>query len=213
VKRRLLAAALSATAAAAVAVPAAAPARSVYDPDIGWTTAQRHALHLGRVSTKPCDRDLSARDKRIQSIIDRHGDPREAIRAVFHYRWGNSWYDPCRGGAMFVGVQPSGARYVKAARAIVSRRHLTRYVRFVAVRNTYRELSDETDALGRLYDPLVTGCQLSWSVDTLRNTVVVELARTVSAADRAAIRAHALAAPVNVVVHDRHDDDLCGEPL
>lgn len=197
----------------AAALPGAVQARSVYDPDIGWSTAQRHALGLGRVSAKACDRHLSARDKRIQSLIDHRGDPREAIRAAFHYQWGNDWYDPCRGGAMFVGVQPGGARYVKAARAIVARRHLTRYVRFVAVRNTYRELSDEIDALDRLYDPLVTACHMTWGIDTRRNTVVVELASTTPAADRAAVHAHALAAPVNVVVHDLRDESLCGEAL
>jgi hypothetical protein len=211
--RQAVVAALASAFLAAALPGAAAHARSVHDPDIGWTTAQRHALGLGRVSAKPCDRHLSARDKRIQSLIDHRGDPREAIRAAFHYQWGNDWYDPCRGGAMFVGVQPGGARHVKAARAIVARRHLTKYVRFVAVRNTYRELSDEIDALDRLYDPLLTACQMTWGIDTSRNTVVIELARTTSVADRTAVRAHALAAPVNVVVHVLRDESLCGEAL
>jgi hypothetical protein len=199
----------------AIALAGAAPtaqARSVYDPDIGWSTAQRRALHLARVDAKPCTRDISRRDIHLQSIIEEHR-PIEAIRAAFHYRWGNAWYDFCHGGRLSIGVHPGGAADLPKARAIVARRHLTKYIRFVAVRSTYRELSDEVDLIGRLYDAQALACQLTWGIDTERNTVVVDLATTLSDADRAAVRAHALAAPVNVVVHDDHADNLCAELL
>jgi hypothetical protein len=193
---------------------AAAPAqaRSVYDADIGWTTAQRRALHLPRVDAKPCTRDLTRRQIHLQYVLARR-NPIEAIRAAFHYRWGNAWYDPCHGGRLSIGVHPGGAADLPKARAIVARRHLAKYIRFVAVRSTYRELSDEVDLIGRLYDAQTRACHLTWGIDTQRNTVVIDLATTLSDADRAAIRAHALAAPVNVVVHDDHADDLCGEAL
>lgn len=196
----------------ALAGAATAPARSVYDPDIGWTAAQLRALHLPRVDAKPCTRDIDARGRRIQSVLAGH-DPGEAIRAAFHYRWGNAWYDFCHGGLLSIGVHPGGAADLPKARAIVARRHLTKYIRFVAVRSTYRQLSDEVDLIGRLYDAQALACQLTWGIDTQRNTVVIDLATTLPAADRAAVRAHALAAPVNVVVHDDHAGDLCGEAL
>lgn len=187
-----------------VVLLAAAPAaaRSVHDPDIGWSAAKRHALHLPVVSSRPCHRKLTRAMIHLQGVVDKRGDPLEAIRAHMRYRWGNAWYDPCDGGRLGIGIQPSGARYVPAVRAIIARRHLTRQVRLFAVRSTYRELSDAETGLLAAYQSLVDGEVMSIAIDTTRNTIVVELASPVAREDRARVRAAALAAPVNVVVHD-----------
>jgi hypothetical protein len=193
---------------AAAALPSAALARSVYDPDIGWSTARRRALHLPRVHARPCHRPLTRAMIHMQSVVDKRGNPLEAIRAIMHYRWGNAWWDPCDGGRLGIGIQPAGARYVPRVRALLAKRHLTHLTRLFAVRSTYRELSDAEDALLRANESLLGASLITAGIDTTRNTVVVELARPVTPEDRARIRGAALGAPVNVVVHDSQADDF-----
>jgi hypothetical protein len=207
---RLLAVALL----AALVVPGAAGARSVYDPDIGWPAARRAALHLPRVRQAPCTRDLTKAEIHLQNVVYRRGDPREGLRKIFNYRWGNAWYDPCDGGRMGVGIQPSiTAAQLRAARALVARHRLTAQVRFFTVRSTYRELSDQVDALDGPFGALVDQSLLTWGIETDRNTVVIDVAKRVVPADRARIRAYALAAPVNVVVRDSPAEVFVEEPL
>jgi hypothetical protein len=194
---------LAITLLAALVLPAAAGARSVYDPDIGWPAARLAALHLPRVRQAPCTRDLTKAQIHLQSIVAKRGNPREGLRKIFNYRWGNAWYDPCDGGRLGVGLQPGiTAAQLKAARALIARRHLTAQVRFFAVRSTYRELSDVLDDVDVAFAPLLDQALIEYGIQTDRNTIVIDVARPVAPADRARLRAYALAAPVNVVVHD-----------
>jgi len=119
-----------------------AAAKSIYDPDIGWTTAERQRLHLPRAPTRICRREPTKAQIHLQNVIDKLGDPTEGLRRIFHYRWGSGWYDPCDGGRLHVAVVPSEAAGMPRARALIARRHLTPYVRFNAVRSTWRELGD-----------------------------------------------------------------------
>ncbi|MCW2995818.1 MAG: hypothetical protein JWQ18_3313 [Conexibacter sp.] len=179
-----------------------AAAKSIFDPDIGWTTAERQELHLPRAPTRICHRDLTKAQIHLQGVIDRLGDPSEGLRKIFHYRWGSGWYDPCDGGRLHFAVVPSEAAGVAAARALIARRRLTPYVRFNAVRSTWRELGDVQTAFEQRWSQLEDDALVQDSADAERNAVQIDLARPVDPETRAAIRTWALAAPVNVVVHD-----------
>lgn len=196
----------------ALALPVAAPARSVYDPDIGWPAALLAKYDLPKVATRPCRRAITRADIHRQSLVDRH-DPDEALRRIFHYRWGTGWWDFCDGGRLHYGVVASEAAGIPAARRLIARRHLQRYVRFVAVRSTWRELGDVQDEFGDRWPQLYDQGLVETSADSERNAVQIDLATPVTPDVRAAIRAWALRAPVNVVVHDTHEPDFFAEAL
>jgi hypothetical protein len=197
----------------ALAVPAAAPARSVFDPDIGWPAALRARYDLPKVATRPCARDITRADIHLQSVIDKRRDPYEGLRRIFHYRWGGGWYDFCDGGRLHYGVVASEAAGVPAARALIARRHLTRYIRLVAVRSTWRELGDVQDELEQRWPQLWDQGLVESSADSARNAVEIDLATPVPVDVRAAVHAWALQAPVSVVVHDTREPSLAVEPL
>ncbi len=201
---------------AAVAVGAlmvaspAATARSVSDPDIGWPSALRQELRLPKVSSKPCDRRLSRTGMRLQDRIDRAGNPRDALYRIFHNGptniWGNVWYLPCDGGRLQIGVASGGTAgdtraAVRAARRLLERRGLTRDVRLVAVRSTYRELSDQVIALGTLTETFEDQRRVEFGIRPSRNAVVIRADHRISAADRERLREFARTAPVNVILH------------
>jgi len=199
-----------------LALPATATARSVRDPDIGWPEKLRHELRLARPSTRACTRDLTRAMRALQDRVDDHS-PFEALRAIFHYRWGDAWYDPCDGGRLKVGVPPAPAaavrRTVLQARALVARRGLARDVALVAVRSTYRELSDAQDRLDAQFDDLYRQALIESGIETDRNTIVYEVARPVQGADWQRLADAALRAPVNVVLHRVNRDDLVATQL
>jgi hypothetical protein len=190
-----------------VATPAGA--RSVRDPDIGWATALRHELRLAKVPTTPCHAELTGAMIRLQDRVARR-DPRDALYRIFHDRagtniWGNLWYEPCDGGRLHVGVASGGsARATRVAlvraRRVIARNGQTRDVRFVAVRSTYRQLSDATEAFDAALGD-VLGDRVSVGTETSRNTLVIDVSGRATVADRRRVRAWAAASPVSVVVH------------
>jgi hypothetical protein len=210
--RRLALVTLAVAVLGACGVSSAA-AKSIFDPDIGWTTAERQRLHLPRAPTRICRRDLTKAQIHLQGVIDKRGDPSEGLRKIFHYRWGAAWYDPCDGGRLHFAVVPSEAAGVPKARALIARRHLTPYVRFNAVRSTWRELGDVQTEFEQRWSQLEDDALVQDSADAERNAVQIDLAKPVPPDTRAAIRAWAVAAPVNVVVHDTQADDFAIEPL
>lgn len=205
----LVAVMLAAATPATPATPAAG--RSVRDPDIGWSETLRRELRLERPATRPCTGDLTAAMRTVPNRVDDHL-PFEALRATFHYRWGNAWYDRCDGGLLKVGVPPAPAadvrRTVRRARTLIARRRLTRDVAFVAVRSTYRDLSDAQDALYAQFGDLYARGLLSSGIETDRNTIVYDVARPVTPADYQRLAAAALQSPANVVLHRVDSDDL-----
>lgn len=193
-----------------VAAPAAS-ARSVSDPDIGWPTALRKELRLPKVaSAKPCNRELGREGIRVQNRIDRRAPGlRRALYRIFHdgrtNLWGASWFLACDGGRNQVGVAAGGSARdvrvaVRDARRYLRRKKLTRDVRLVAVRSTYRELSDQVTALDALEDRLSGAGTVEWGIDTQRNAVVIEGDHLVPEADRALFREFRRTSPVNVIV-------------
>lgn len=206
----LLRTALLSLVVAAVLAPAA-EATSVRDRDIGWPQELLRELGLQPVRATPCPRTrITARTMRVQSLISR-ADPRDALYTIFHDRpaeniWGNLWYDPCDQDRLQVGIASGGSRAdtrraVRDARALLARRGLSRLVRLRAVRSTYRELSDEADAIGRRFNDLLDAALISTGIDTSRNTIEIELARRVTKEQGDRLRAAAAASSVNVVVH------------
>lgn len=202
--------ALVALLALLIAAPAAS-ARSVGDPDIGWPVALRKQLRLPKIaSAKPCKRDDMRTAMRVQNRIYRRApDVDRALYRIFHNRptniWGNAWFMPCDGDRMQVGVASGGSARdtraaVREARRYLRRKKLTRSVRLVAVRSTYRELSDQIVALRGMEDRLSGQGDLSWGIDTQRNTVEIEGDHRVPEADRALFREFARTSPVNVIV-------------
>jgi len=196
---------------AALAAPAHAV--SIYDRDIGWPETLRKELRLERPATRDCE-GVTREAARRQARVDAR-DPFEAFRAIFRYRWGSAWFDHCDHGRLKVGVVRTAAvrSQLRRARALVARRGLTRDVRFVAVRSTYRELGDEQHRIGEAFSELYARGHLISSTDTSRNAVEFEVARPVSEQDVRRLRAAAKASPVNVVVRRVPEDDLSVEPL
>lgn len=201
--------ALVALLALLIAAPAAS-ARSVRDPDIGWPVALRKQLRLPKVaSAKPCKRESMRTALRVQNRIDRRApDTDRVLYRIFHNRptniWGNVWFMPCDGDRMQVGVAAGGsARDVRAAvrdaRRYLRRKKLTRDVRLVAVRSTYRDLSDQVTALDALEDRLSGVGTIEWGIEPQRNAVVIEGDHRVPEADRALFREFARTSPVNVI--------------
>lgn len=193
-----------------IAAPVAS-ARSVSDPDIGWPVALRKQLRLPKIaSAKPCKRDDMRTAMRVQNRIYRRApDVDRALYRIFHNRptniWGSAWFMPCDGDRMQVGVASGGSARdtraaVRDARRYLRRKKLTRSVRLVAVRSTYRELSDQIVALREMDDRLSGQGDLSWGIDTQRNTVEIEGDHLVPEADRALFREFARTSPVNVIV-------------
>jgi hypothetical protein len=78
---------------AVLAMAAPASVRSVRDPDIGWPEKLRRELRLERPATRACNRDITKPMRALQDRVDDHS-PFEALRAIFHYRWGNAWSTP-----------------------------------------------------------------------------------------------------------------------
>lgn len=194
-----------------VAAPGAT-ARSVSDPDIGWPSALRKELRLPKVAAAtPCNRELSRTGVRVQNRIHRRApDASRVLYRIFHNRptniWGNVWFAPCDDGLMQVGVASGGSARdtraaVRQARRYLRRKKLTRSVRLVAVRSTYRELSDQIIALGRFEEIMMRQPGLSWGIRTSRNAVVITGDHHVPEADRALFREFARTSPVNVLVH------------
>lgn len=193
-----------------VAAPVAT-ARSVSDPDIGWPAELRKQLRLPKIaSATPCNRELSRVGIRVQNRINRRApDADSALYRIFHNRptniWGNAWFTPCDGGRMQIGVASGGSARdtraaVREARRYLERKKLTRSVRLVAVRSTYRELSDQIVALEPFEEVMLRSRDLSWGIDTQRNAVVIEGDHGVPEADRARFREFARTSPVNVIV-------------
>ncbi|MFA4928182.1 MAG: hypothetical protein WC558_06675 [Patulibacter sp.] len=195
-----------------VAAPAAT-ARSVSDPDIGWPSALRKELRLPKVaSAKPCNRELSRAGIRVQNRIDRRAPGADRVLyRIFHNRptniWGNVWFTPCDGGLMQVGVAWGGSARdtrvaVREARSYLRKKKLTRSVRLVAVRSTYRELSDQVVALSTVEDggAFAAPDEITWGIEPQRNAVVIEAEYRVPESDRALLRELARTSPVNVIV-------------
>lgn len=193
-----------------VAAPAAT-ARSVSDPDIGWPSALRKQLGLPKVAAaKPCKRDNMRTAMRVQNRIHRRApNVDRVLYRIFHNRptniWGNAWFMPCDGDRMQIGVASGGTARdtraaVREARSYLRKKKLTRSVRLVAVRSTYRELSDQIIALEPFEEVMLRSRDLSWGIDTQRNAVVIEGDHGVPEADRARFREFARTSPVNVIV-------------
>lgn len=192
-------------------VTPAATARSVSDPDIGWPPALRKELGLPKVaSAKPCNRELSRSGIRVQNRIDRRAPGlHSTLYRIFHNgptnAWGTVWFTPCDGGRMQVGVA-SGASAsdtraaAREARNYLRKKKLTRDVRLVAVRSTYRELSDQVVTLDELEGRLTGEGSIEWGIEPQRNAVVIEGDQHVPEADRALFREFARTSPVNVIV-------------
>jgi hypothetical protein len=205
---------LACTAALGVllAVPAASGAKSVNDRDLGWPAAQLRRLHLPKVLPGTCHRAAPHRESRAQKLIEQHGDPTEALRRVFHYRWGGAWIDPCDHMRMGIGVPPSGAAHVAKARQVIARHHLTSVIRLYAVRSTGREIEDAIDAFYDRFEPLSDqGLLTSFQIE--RGIMVIELAKPLDAQNRKAIHAYALAAPIAIVVRDTDEHDFTAIPV
>jgi hypothetical protein len=203
--------ALIALACCAVAC-ATAEAKSIYDKDIGWPEKLRRELRLERPVTRDCERPPTKEGGRRQNRIVGSRDPIEALRAIFEYRWGNAWFDRCDGERLKVGVVRVSARKLRRqlarARAMIARRRLTGDVTFVAVRSSYRELSDAEDRLLEQFAQLSDSADLTAGIDTEFNAVVVEVARDVGNADVTRVREAGRAAPVNVIVRRVDQDDV-----
>lgn len=106
---------------------------------------------------------------------------------------------------MQVGVASGGMDHdtraaVREARRLLERKKLTRSVRLVAVRSTYRALSDQVVALDELEERLTGNGSIEWGIEPQRNAVVIEGDHHVPEADRASVREVARTSPVNVIV-------------
>lgn len=189
----------------------AATARSVSDPDIGWPSTLRKQLRLPKIAAaKPCKRDDMRTAMRVQNRIHRRApDVDRVLYRIFHNRptniWGSAWFMPCDGDRMQVGVASGGSARdtraaVREARRYLRKKKLTRSVRLVAVRSTYRELSDQIIELEPFEEVMLRSRDLSWGIDTQRNAVVIEGDHGVPEADRERFREFARTSPVNVIV-------------
>jgi hypothetical protein len=196
---------------------ATAQAASIYDKDIGWPTKLRQELRLERPATRTCDPPFTRERARRQDRTSGSRDPTEALRVIFNYRWGGAWYDGCDGERLKFGVVRVPAarlrRQMRRARKLIARRRLTRDVAFVAVRSSYRELSDTEDRLLEQFAELFDSADLSAGIDTSLNAVVVEIARDVAADDVKRVREAARTAAANVVARRVDEDDLSVQPL
>jgi hypothetical protein len=194
----------------AVLLIAASPAgaRSIRDPDIGWPTALRRELHLPALRTTPCRARVTKAMERLQGRVSGR-EPR--LRGILRYGevdvWGSSWYTTCDGGRLQIGIAggaPAGAtrRVVRRLRRALADRGITRDVRLVAVRSTYKQLVTQQELVDTTVVPGALEAEhLSTSIDTVRNAVEVEVYNTAPPEEVARARAFAREAPVNVVVH------------
>jgi hypothetical protein len=203
-------------AALVLAAPSAALARSVRDSDIGWSESLRRELRLERPRTSACKQQhVGGAAAAVQTRLDRN-DPIEALRSIFRYRWGNAWFDLCDRGRLKIGVPPKPTKELRhqlgRARALLERRHQTRDVRFVAVRSTYRELSDAQETLSAPFEYLFDQGLISPGIDTTLNAVAIDVARPVHGEDWKRLRTAARQAPVNVVLHRVAADNLFFDP-
>lgn len=189
---------------------ASASARSVHDPDIGWPTALRKELRLPKVVTTECDREHTRATIRRQNRIHRRDEQRDVLYRIFHRKsernmWGNMWFAICQRGELQIGVAYAGSagdvrRAVRRARAHLVRRKLTRDVRLVAVRSTYRQLEQESDKLWKLLRKRPGSDRIMSGVSTTRNTIEIEIDHRVPEATRAVLRTFAERSPVAVVL-------------
>jgi hypothetical protein len=153
------------------------------------------------------------------ALQDRISDRRleDALAAIFASRWGSLWYDACDRGRLHVGVtrrSPTELRRVlRRARSVVSARGFRRDVVFVAVRSTYRQLSSTSDHLGAVLQGLLEHGLISTGIDTSRNAIVIDVARTAHHDDWQRINSAVTQAPVNVIVHRVNAENLFVEPL
>lgn len=203
-------AALASLLAVLLVVVPDASARSVHGPDIGWPTALRQELRLPKVDTKRCDSDGTRAMVRRQNRIDRRGFPRDQLYRIFHRKsernmWGNAWYALCAGGELQVGVAYAGSardmrRAVRRARQVLARRKLTRDVRLVAVRSTYRQLEQESDRLWKLFRERPGADRILSGIDVFRNALEIEVDHRVPEVTRKRLRAFARRSPVAVVL-------------
>ncbi len=192
-----------------VAPPAGA--RAVDDPDIGWPSALRKELRLPKVDTKRCDKEHTRATIRRQNRIMRRGDPRDELYRILHRKsernmWGSMWVAVCAGGSERVGVAYAGSprdarRAVRRARAVLARRKLSRDVRLVAVRSTYRQLEQENGRLSKRIGKLAGREWIASGIDTSRNTLDVDVLHRVPEATRMVLRAFARRSPVAVVLN------------
>lgn len=188
----------------------AASARAVDDPDIGWPTALRKQLRLPKVATKECQKEHTRATIRRQNRIHRRDEQRDVLYRIFHRKsernmWGNMWYAICQRGELQIGVAYAGSardvrRAVRRARAHLARRKLTRDVRLVAVRSTYRHLEQESDRLWKLIRKRPGSDRISSGISTTRNVLEVEIDHRVPEATRAVLRTFARRSPVAVVL-------------
>lgn len=182
-------------------------ARPVSDPDIGWPTALRKELDLPKLRTTPCRARTTRAMIRLQDRVDRREPP---LRGILRYGeadvWGSSWYTACDGGRLQVGIAsgaPAGAtrRVVRRLRRTLAERRLTRDVRLVAVRSTWKQLTVQQDLVDTTIVPGALEAEhISTSIDTVRNAVEIEVFNTIPPADLERLRAFARDAPVNVTL-------------
>lgn len=187
-----------------------ASARSVDDPDIGWPTALRKELRLPKVATKQCRKEHTRATIRRQNRIGRRDEQRNVLYRIFHRKsernmWGSMWFAICARGELQIGVAYAGSardvrRAVRRARRHLARRKLTRDVRLVAVRSTYRQLEQESDRLWRVLRKRPGTDRVSSGISTTRNTLEVEIDHRVPEATRAVLRTFARRSPVAVVL-------------
>lgn len=187
-----------------------ASARPIDDPDIGWPTALRKQLRLPKVATKECQKEHTRATIRRQNRIHRRDEQRDVLYRIFHRKsernmWGNMWYAICQRGELQIGVAYAGSardvrRAVRRARAHLARRKLTRDVRLVAVRSTYRQLEQESDRLWKLIRKRPGSDRISSGISTTRNVLEVEIDHRVPEATRAVLRTFARRSPVAVVL-------------
>ncbi|CAB4921842.1 unannotated protein [freshwater metagenome] len=184
-----------------------ASARSIHDPDIGWSPALRRSLDLPALRVAPCRARTTKAKIRLQSRV---ADREPSLRGILRYGeadvWGSSWYTNCDGGRLQIGIAGGAPavttrRIVRTLRRALDRRGLTRDVRLVAVRSTYKQLDTQADAVEAIVPGQLEAGNLSTSIDTVRNAVEIEAYNTLPATDVQKLRAFARDAPVNVVVH------------
>lgn len=192
-----------------VAAPDAA-ARSVHDRDVGWPSALRQELGLPKVKTKRCDREHTRATIRRQNRIHRRDEQRDVLFRIFHRKsernmWGNMWFALCQGGELQIGVAYAGSardarRAVRRARTHLARRKLTRDVRLVAVRSTYRQLEQESDRLWKLIRKRPGVDRVMSGISTTRNVLEIEIDHRVPEATQKLLRTFARRSPVAVLL-------------
>lgn len=205
-----------ATLSLVAAAPAERPSIEVIAFRDPWTARTKRELGLERVRTRRCSERESRPNLRIQNR-ESTVDPRAKLRRALDPRWGSMWFDNCDGGRLKVGVahdsRTESSRRVRAARRVLRRVGLHRDTDLVAVRSTTRRLADAQERLLAPFDDLFERGLISAGRDDEFNAIIVSLARTIPAEDRARLERASRRVGVNVTFENVRSDDVFVEPL